>query len=160
MESKSAALAAVATSSRAHPTIKYNNTKMLSRAKSRSTGSHSVSPSHINLKHNKLTNSTTPKWETILLFFVFCSLTLFIICNESNTVQFLLLLRRVENIKKPCILICCLTSFFVKCYTRPQNAPLDLMTRPGLKDFSSRSDGLLLCWAARPELLFLPGRLF
>jgi hypothetical protein len=64
MRSKSIILTAAATSSPALPPIKYNNTKILSQAKSRSTASRSVSPYPINLKHNKEKNKTCRKKNT------------------------------------------------------------------------------------------------
>jgi hypothetical protein len=48
------------------------------------------------------------------VFLVFSSLTLLIMCKESSIVQLLLLLRRSENIKNTCSVICCLMICFCK----------------------------------------------
>ncbi len=69
--SKSIALTTADTSSPAPPPIKYNNTKIRSQAKSRSTASRSVAPSPINLKHNKEKKRHAAKKTSDILNFFF-----------------------------------------------------------------------------------------
>ncbi|CAF3381963.1 unnamed protein product [Rotaria socialis] len=64
--SKSIGLTAIVTSYPAYPPIKYNNTKLRSRAKSRSTAYRSTSPSPINLRHNQSKSTTLKRSKTAL----------------------------------------------------------------------------------------------
>ncbi|CAF2124708.1 unnamed protein product [Rotaria magnacalcarata] len=64
--SKSIGRTAIVTSSPASPPIEYNNTKLRSRAKSRSTAYRSASPSPINLRHNQSKSTTLKRSKTAL----------------------------------------------------------------------------------------------